>query len=95
MPLRLLGGLHNLALRGEAIWDDVPRALVEHRAFLRRFVRAERVQTNEVRRSWTLLSCFLLAAERAGVAEVDLVELGPSAGLNLILRPLSLRVRGG
>jgi hypothetical protein len=37
-----------------------------------------------VRRSWTLVPCFLLAAVRAGFDEIDLVELGPSAGLNLI-----------
>jgi hypothetical protein len=41
------------------------------------------VQTNEVRRSWGLLPAFLLlAAERH--LPLDLVELGPSAGLNLV-----------
>jgi hypothetical protein len=42
------------------------------------------VQTNEVQRSWVLLPCFLRAAERLAVEELDVVELGPSAGLNLV-----------
>jgi len=84
IPLRLLGGLHHLVLRGLASWDDVAGALVEHRTFLRRFVAEERVQTNEVQRSWLLVPCVLWVAERAGVEAVDLVELGPSAGFNLI-----------
>jgi hypothetical protein len=41
------------------------------------------VQTNEVRRSWGLLPAFLLVAREAGPL-LDLVELGPSAGLNLV-----------
>jgi len=73
-----------LVRRGRAAWDDVPGALEREEAFLRRFLRTENVQTNEVRRSWTLVPCFLLAAARAAFDAVDLVELGPSAGLNLI-----------
>jgi hypothetical protein len=46
---------------------------------------AERaVQTNEVQRCWVLLPCFLELARRSGYQELDLVELGPSAGLNLM-----------
>jgi hypothetical protein len=52
--------------------------------FLRGFVREQAVQTNEVQRSWALLPCFLRASELLGVDEMDLVELGPSAGLNLV-----------
>jgi hypothetical protein len=85
VPLRLLGGLHALVRRGRASWDEVPGALVREAEFLRRFLREERVQTNEVQRSWVLVPCFLLVARRAGFGQVDLVELGPSAGLNLIL----------
>ena len=44
----------------------------------------QRVQTNEVQRSWVLLPCFLRAAELLGADELDVVELGPSAGLNLV-----------
>jgi hypothetical protein len=68
-------------LGGEASWDDPVRA---HAGFLRRFVREQAVQTNEVQRSWTLLPLFLRAAELLGVEELDVVELGASAGLNLL-----------
>jgi len=80
-PLRLLGGMHYLVLGGEATWDDPPAA---HAEFLREFVRTQGVQTNEVQRSWVLLPCFLRAAELLGADELDVVELGPSAGLNLV-----------
>src|SRR5439155_2003783 len=81
VPLRLLGGLHYLVLGGEAGWDD---PLEAHANFLHEFVRAKHVQTNEVQRSWVLLPCFLRAAELLGADELDVVELGPSAGLNLV-----------
>ena len=42
------------------------------------------VQTNEVQRSWMLLPCFLEVARRSGAETFDLLELGPSAGLNLV-----------
>jgi hypothetical protein len=81
-PLRLLGGLHYLVLGGEASWDAVDEALERHEDFLRRFVAEQPVQTNEVQRSWVLLPLFLQAA---GDSEaVDVVELGASAGLNLV-----------
>lgn len=83
VPLRLLGGLHYLVLGGEASWDDVERALAEHEDLLLRFL-ATPLQTNEVQRSWVLLPCFLEAARRTGADVLDLVELGPSAGLNLV-----------
>jgi hypothetical protein len=80
-PLRLLGGLHYLVLAGEASWDD---AVELHTEFLREFITTQSVQTNEVQRSWVLLPCFLRAAQLLGVEELDVVELGPSAGLNLV-----------
>jgi hypothetical protein len=79
-PLRLLGGLHYLVLGGEARWDD---PLGEHRGFLRAFISEQGVQTNEVQRSWVLLPLLLRIAQRTGAETFDLVELGPSAGLNL------------
>ena len=79
-PLRLLGGLHYLVLAGAATWDD---RLETHAEFLCDFVREQAVQTNEVQRSWMLLPCFLHAAQLLGEDELDVVELGPSAGLNL------------
>jgi hypothetical protein len=81
VPLRLLGGLHYLVLAGEASWDD---PLAAHTEFLRTFVREQSVQTNEVQRSWVLLPCFLRAAQLLDTHELDVVELGPSAGLNLV-----------
>ena len=81
VPLRLLGGMHYVALRdGADPWSDVASFLEEQRDWLRRFVSEQSVQTNEVRRSWALLPAFLaLRAPR-----LELVELGPSAGLNLL-----------
>ncbi len=83
-PLKLSAGLHYLVLDGRASWDAVPEALLEERDFLRRFVAEQGVQTNEVQRCWTLLPCFLEAARRTGAETFDLIELGPSAGLNLV-----------
>jgi hypothetical protein len=80
-PLRLLGGLHYLVLGGRAGWDD---PLEQHRGFLSDFVATQGVQTNEVQRSWVLLPLLLRVAQRTAAAEFDLVELGPSAGLNLL-----------
>lgn len=94
-PLRLFAALHYLALTGEAprvaaayrgeesIWPAARAALEEHFEFIREFVRERPVQTNEVGRCWGLLPLFLLAASRASAPVVDLLELGPSAGLNL------------
>lgn len=42
------------------------------------------MQTNEVQRCWVLLPCFLDVVRRTGCEELDVVELGPSAGLNLV-----------
>jgi len=84
LPLRLLGGLHYLQLaEGIDPWSDVRATLAERREWLARFVAEQGVQTNEVRRSWGLLPAFLYVAAEAG-RPLDLVELGPSAGLNLV-----------
>jgi hypothetical protein len=79
--LRLLGGLHALVLTRRASWDDVDAAL-EH-PDLPQLARRP-VQTNEVRRSWLLLPCFLEIARQTGAETFDLIELGPSAGFNLL-----------
>jgi hypothetical protein len=84
VPLKLLGGLHYLVLEGRASWDEVSRALEEQGEFLRSFVRDRSVQTNEVQRAWMLLPCFLEIARRTGAETFDLIELGPSAGFNLL-----------
>ena len=77
----MLGGLHYLVLAGQASWDDVRGALESHRDFLARWTQEQDVQTNEVQRSWALLPGFLTVADGR---PLDLLELGPSAGLNLM-----------
>lgn len=71
-------------LSGRASWDDVRAALVDEADFLREWLASERVQTNEVRRCWWLLPCFLEVARRRSIAAFDCVELGCSGGLNLL-----------
>jgi hypothetical protein len=84
VPLRLLAGVHYLVLTGAASWDAYDETLVAHEDFLRAWVAERSVQTNEVQRCWTLLPCFLEAARHAGASALDLVEIGPAAGLNLV-----------
>jgi hypothetical protein len=57
----------------------VRAAVRDHADFLARFVEEQRVQTNEVQRAWALLPAFLTLD-----GPLDLVELGPSGGLNLV-----------
>jgi hypothetical protein len=83
-PLRLAAGVHYLVLTGAASWDAVGEALDAQRGFLREWSATRRVQTNEVQRSWMLLPCFLEAVGRTVATELDLVEIGPAAGLNLV-----------
>jgi hypothetical protein len=90
--LRLLGGLHYLVLAGQASWDDIGAALEEHRAFLGRWTEEQDVQTNEVQRSWALLPGFLSVSDGR---PLDLLELGPSAGLNLMWDRYRYRYKTG
>jgi len=80
-PLRLLGGLHYLVLAGDASWDDLDAALADHPGFLSRWCAGQDVQTNEVQRAWGLLPAFLAVTDGR---PFDLLELGPSGGLNLL-----------
>lgn len=81
LPLRLLAGLHYLVLARRASWDDVDDALDHQAEFLARWVVEQDVQTNEVQRAWALLPAFLSVADSR---PLDVLELGPSAGLNLL-----------
>jgi len=101
VPLRLFGGVHYLELAGiepyalSGEWDDFRAALEARRDFLARFVREQAVQTNEVQRCYALLPAFLLLAREHDAAALDLVELGPSAGLNLLWDRYAYRYRAG
>jgi hypothetical protein len=81
-PLRLFGGVHYLELSGvvQHPWPKLRGVLEANRDWLTRFVAEHPVQTNEVQRCWGLLPGFLTVA---GGRPMDLIELGPSAGLNL------------
>jgi hypothetical protein len=57
---------------------------LEHAAEIQRVIAARLVQTNEVRRCGCLLPAFGLVARRAQGQPLALVEIGASAGLNLL-----------
>ena len=77
----MLSGTSPDALSGG--WDDLTETLEAHADLLRRRVETYRVQTNEVQRCTFLLPALLAAARETGLP-LELLELGPSAGLNLI-----------
>jgi hypothetical protein len=83
VPLLVFAAVHHLALTGrvEDPWSSFGEALETHADELARFVAEQPVQTNEVQRCWGLLPGFLSVAGRSRT--FSLVELGPSAGLNL------------
>jgi hypothetical protein len=81
LPLRLLAGLHYLVLAGDASWDDLDAALDDRAEPLAKWCAEQEVQTNEVQRSLALVPAFLFVADDR---PFDLLELGPSAGLNLL-----------
>ena len=95
LPLRLLAALHYLALDGRApalaqayaggreAWPAFREALERESEWVARFLREQGMQTNEVQRCYGLLPAFLLAAAETG-KELELIELGPSAGFNLL-----------
>jgi hypothetical protein len=68
--------------------------LSERREWLARFVAEQDVQTNEVGRCFALLPAFLELARASG-RRLDLLELGPSAGLNLVFDHYRYRYRAG
>jgi hypothetical protein len=101
VPLRLFGGVHYLELAGiepyalSGEWEDFRSALESRKDFLARFVSEQAVQTNEVQRCFALLPAFLTLAREHGDGAVDLLELGPSAGLNLLWDRYEYTYRAG
>jgi hypothetical protein len=65
-----------------ALWNAAGDAVAEHRVFVEEFL-ASPPQTNEVRRSAVLMGGFLAIAEATSLP-MRLLEIGASAGLNLI-----------
>jgi hypothetical protein len=94
-PLQLFAGLHYLVLSGRASWDDVRAALVDEAGFMEEWLATGRVQTNEVRRCWWLVPCFVETARRRGLDTLDCVELGCSGGLNLLWDRYGYEYAGG
>jgi hypothetical protein len=81
LPLRLLGALHYIALaEGLDPWTSPEAVIADRRDWVAEFLATRRVQTNGVQRAWALLPAFLSLGE----SRLDLLELGPSAGLNLV-----------
>ncbi|MBN2970655.1 DUF2332 domain-containing protein [Roseomonas aeriglobus] len=88
LPLRLVGGLHALHRAGIAVGFDgdaerLRAALVEHDAALLPWLSGP-PQTNEPGRSAALMTGLIHFAQRFG-PRIELLELGSSAGLNLLI----------
>lgn len=100
LGLRLFGAVHHHVLLGIAPnalsggWDDFSAALAAHPVSLRRFVEEQGVQTNETQRCVALVPAFLTIARATGLP-LDLIELGPSAGLNLVFDRYGYRYAEG
>ena len=109
VALRLAGGLHALVLSGandalaqvyanpaalsdETLWQAVAHALQAHDAHLQHWLDSP-PQTNEPARSAVLIAAGHWLAARFGL-ELELSELGASAGLNLRWDRYALEVQG-
>ncbi len=69
---------------GDAVGDALLEFVTPRRDEVAGLLRTRLVQTNEVRRCTALLPAFRVASDEAGAAPLALIEIGPSAGLNLL-----------
>ncbi len=98
LPLRFIGGLHALVLAGadeglrrvfageiagDAIGPELERVLADHEAALLPWLDGP-PQTNEPGRSAALM-CGLMEVARRHGPRIELLEIGSSAGLNLLI----------
>ena len=101
LPLRLMGAVHRLVLTGDLpdlapyypsvggaeppdrAWPALAAAFETHRDPIREHLNRP-VQTNETGRAAPMLGGLLMIAQRTGLP-VRLLELGASAGLNLLV----------
>ena len=97
LPLRTVGGLHSLALKGVALIDvfdgsvtdpealkaSLSEALIAHDDELYPWLDGP-PQTNEPGRSGALMCGMLEVARRFG-QPIEVIEIGSSAGLNLLI----------
>jgi len=98
LPLRLAGGIHALHLKGvepalKAIYDDltgiddaeiVGAAIARHEAELLPWLDGP-PQTNEAGRSSNFIAAMLWLADKGLPARFECLEIGSSAGINLML----------
>ena len=105
VPLRIAGALHALVLQGHAglqatypphavdddtLWNAVTAALITDAPFIDAWIDSP-PQTNEVRRAAALIPVGHWLAARYGLP-IDVIELGASAGLNLMWDKFALRI---
>ena len=111
LSMRLCGALHAAALTGrdpaltaeypeqrpdwnmKSLWPIAHAWLVRDQAWVAEFIRSA-PQTNEVRRSIALLMGFLTFANDY-TGEIETLEIGASAGLNLRCDQFEIRTEGG
>jgi hypothetical protein len=107
LPLRLAGALHALALTGDplaavypphtssedSLWDAIADALARREKDVLRWIESP-PQTNEVRRAAALIAAAHWLAARHPGLPFGLLELGASAGLNLMFDRFALDAGG-
>ncbi len=108
VPINLFAAVHYLArrdadgelarlYRGEPgdLWPTFHTFVDEHRAAIDELLTSRTIQTNEVGRSAVLVPAICAVAEQFGHRPLALVEIGPSAGLNLFLDRYAVQYSDG